>query len=255
MPTVTKHTPGTLCWADLSTKSPDGRRFYTALFGWTVNELPLGPNQTYAMMQLGGRDVCALSEEREPTMPSMWTNYIAVDDVDAALKQAESLGGTVQVPATDVFDSGRMAVIGDPTGASIAVWQARKHIGAGVFGEPGALCWVELMTTDTGRCERFYTALFGWTAETSDMPTGRYTVFRKDDKYAAGMMAITGEMGPMPPSWTTYFAVASAADAVERAEKLGARVHVRPTPIPGTGTFAALADPQGAAFSILQPEM
>ena len=154
----------------------------------------------------------------------------------------------------DVMDVGRMAVIQDPQGAVVAVWQARKHVGAGVLDEPGALCWTELMTTDTNAASRFYTGLFGWTAEAMPMGPAAYTLFKRGEKSAGGMMAIAPEMGPMPPSWLGYFAVVDCDESVAKAIMLGGKVAVSPTDVPGVGRFSVLHDPQGATFAIVGQE-
>ena len=61
----------------------------------------------------------------------------------------------------DVMDYGRMAVLLDPTGATLSVWQAKTHPGILVHNQPGAFCWGQLNTSDTAMAESFYTALFG----------------------------------------------------------------------------------------------
>jgi hypothetical protein len=42
---------------------------------------------------------------------------------------------------------------------------AKRHIGARILNEPGALCWSELTTRDPKAAEAFYTKLFGWAAK------------------------------------------------------------------------------------------
>ena len=59
--------------------------------------------------------------------------------------------------AFDVFDVGRMAVIQDPIGAVFALWQPRKHQGAGIVNLPNSFCWNELATSDTTKAGEFYT--------------------------------------------------------------------------------------------------
>src|SRR5207249_4199305 len=124
-------------------------------------------------------------------------------DETAAL--AKELGGTVIAEPFDVYDVGRMAVIQDPTGAIFAVWQARRHIGARVMDEPGAACWAELNTRDTEKAQGFYTRLFGYSTKAHE--TG-YVEYQVNGRSVAGMMAITPEMGDVPPNWLIYFAVA-----------------------------------------------
>ena len=70
-------------------------------------------------------------------MPPVWTSYVSVDDIDATVAKAEPAGGTVMQPPMDIMEAGRMAVVADPAGAVICMWEARVHIGAEVVNEPG----------------------------------------------------------------------------------------------------------------------
>ena len=106
----------------------------------------------------------------------MWNTYIAVDDVDAAADRAEKAGGQVVMPPFDVMDAGRMTFVIDPTGAAIAFWQAKGHIGATVVNEAGAVIWNELLTDDGEAATAFYKAVAGLEAEQMDMGQGPYTV-------------------------------------------------------------------------------
>ena len=74
----------------------------------------------------------------------------------------------------DVFDLGRMAVLQDPTGAAISVWQAKRHTGTGVTGEKGTLCWADLSTPDPDTATRFYSELFGWKMERGNKDPSGY---------------------------------------------------------------------------------
>ena len=62
----------------------------------------------------------------------------------------------------DVGDSGRLAVLQDPQGALLSVWQPGEHFGAALVNAHGALCWNELLTSDLEASAAFYRALFGW---------------------------------------------------------------------------------------------
>jgi predicted enzyme related to lactoylglutathione lyase len=161
MAELSSHPPGTFSWAELATSDqPAGVAFYRALFGWDVNEQPVGPGEVYSMFTLRGLEVAAASgqrpDERQHGVPPHWNLYITVTSADDAVKEAQALGGKVLAPAFDVMDVGRMAVLQDPAGAIFSVWEPRKHIGARILGEPGALCWSELTTRDTSAAEAFY---------------------------------------------------------------------------------------------------
>jgi uncharacterized protein len=259
MPEFTSHAPGTFCWPELSTTDQKGAvTFYRSLFGWNINDQPMGPNETYSMFEMRGKSIGAAysmrKEERDQHVPPHWGSYVAVANADESAKQAEQLGGKTLAPAFDVMDAGRMAVLQDPTGAVFQVWQSKKHAGAGILNEPGALCWTELMTRDTPAAEKFYTKLFGWSSKTSDMGPMKYTEFSNQGKTGAGMMEITKEMGPsVPPNWMPYFQVTNVDATFAKAKELGGAEIVAPRDIPNVGRFAVIKDPQGAVFSIFTP--
>jgi predicted enzyme related to lactoylglutathione lyase len=259
MAEFTSHIPGTFSWVDLSTTDQQaGVAFYRSLFGWDVNEQPMGPGATYSMFLLRGKDVAAASAmhppERQAGVPPHWNMYISVTSADATAKQAESLGGKVLAPPFDVMDVGRMAVIQDPTGAVFCVWEPKKHIGAKFLNEPGSLCWSELATRDPKAAEAFYTKLFGWTAKHSaPAAVMEYTEFSVGGHPSIGMLAMPADMPPHVPSfWMPYFQVASCDASTKRAADLGATVMRQPQDIPKTGRFAILGDPQGAAFALFE---
>ena len=254
-----KPVAGTFCWSEVDTTDQRAAvKFYGTLFGWSVDELPMGPGEIYAMFQLRAREVAAATtmrpEQRQQGIPPHWNSYVAVESADAAADRASQLGGRVLAPPFDVFEAGRATVLQDPCGAVVHAWQAKNRIGARVLNEPGAVCWTELMTTDAGAAQRFYTSLFEWTADTSDMGKGVfYTQFMNKGAAVGGMMQISADMGPIPPHWRPYFQVEDCDQTTTRATGLGSQVQVPPTDIPSVGRFSILADPQGAAFALLRP--
>jgi uncharacterized protein len=255
---TTSHTPGTFCWPELATTDQQAAvAFYRGLFGWEVNETPMGPTEVYSTLQMRGKPVAAaytMPSERQRDAPPHWNAYVAVADAEAAVKKAESLGAKVFAPPFDVMDFGRMAVLQDPTGAVFQVWQAKTHIGAMILNEPGALCWTELSTRDTQAAETFYTELFGWTPKHS--PAGSpmpYTEFSVGGTPSIGMMPMPEQMPAQVPSyWMPYFQVADADASAAKATELGGKVMVPPTDIPKTGRFAVVSDPQGAMFAVFK---
>ena len=66
------------------------------------------------------------------------------------------------MPPFDVMEEGRMALIMDPTGATVALWEAKNYIGAGLVNTVGAMGWNELVSPEAEKAATFYTALFGW---------------------------------------------------------------------------------------------
>ena len=260
MPTFTIHAPGTFNWPELGTTDQDAaKKFYTSLFGWTFEDSDMGPSGTYTIFKQDGASVSALytlePRMREMGVPPHWEAYVTVEDADAAAARAKSLGATVMMEPFDVMEHGRMAVIQDPQGAVFCVWQARKHIGVGLLGEPGSLAWTQLNAADPAKAKAFYPALLGWQVQDDPMPAemggGHYTTWLKADGPAGGMMAMPPGQGA-PSHWLSYFAVAAVDASTSKAQSLGAQVYVPPTDIPGTGRFSVLADPQGAVFALVK---
>jgi predicted enzyme related to lactoylglutathione lyase len=248
-------------WAALCTTAEAGaRRFYSELLGWTLDALPLEGGGTYFLARLRGRSVAALYElspqGREQKVSPAWLSYFAVKDVDARAAQARKLGGKVVSEPSDLMDAGRMAVLQDPTGATFGLWEGTRHAGAGVTNEPGALIWTELQTTDEARTQAFYSALLGWAAKPEQMAAElRYTSFLAGGKPTCGMMPMPRTMPKHVPSfWMVYFGVADCDATATAAQRTSGKQHAPPQDIPGVGRFAVLADPQGASFSVLQPE-
>lgn len=253
---VTSHAPGTPSYTDLATSDLDATKaFYTELFGWSTEDMPMGDDGVYTMLRKDGKDVAGaytmMPDMASAGVPPHWMTYFTVDDVDAAAEVIVEHGGTVVMGPMDVYDAGRQVVAQDPTGATFACWQPKDSIGAYRVNEPGAMVWVELQTNDTDACEAFYGKLFGWTAETTDMPGGPYTSFNLDGAPVAGMMAIQPEWGPVPPNWSIYLGVDDVDAVVDRAVALGGTKHTDPMDVPEAGRFALLADPQGAMFFVM----
>jgi len=251
--------PGSFCWPELATTDQKAAvAFYKNLFGWNVNDQPMGPDETYSMFELRGRSVGAAynmrPEERQSGAPPHWNSYVSVANADDAATKAESLGGKVVMKPFDVMDAGRMAVIQDPTGAFFQVWQPGKHPGTRVQREPGALTWTELSTNDTKKAEQFYTQLFGWGAKVGGEGVNAYTEFSVDGMPGAGMMdsKAYGPDNKVPPNWMPYFQVSDTDATASKAKELGGNTIVPPTDIPNVGRFSVVRDPQGAVFAVIK---
>jgi predicted enzyme related to lactoylglutathione lyase len=252
-----EHRPGTFSWVDLSTTDPDGaKRFYSELFSWEFEDMPAGEGMTYSMARLNGDYTAAafeqMEDERGQGIPPHWNSYVTVESVDATAARAKELGGTVLMEPFDVLDVGRQAVIQDPTGAVLAVWEPRTMIGAGVVNEPGALTWNELHTGDIDAAISFYSDLFGWSTEAMDTGDGpAYHVIRNGDRSNGGIMGIqAGE----PPNWMPYFVTSSVDESLPKVEGAGGEKLAGPMPMP-SGQIAVVRDPQGAVFGLWEGQV
>ncbi len=105
--------------------SPDHERaqkFYSELFGWTVNADPSMGG--YALVDTGAGENAigggiGPGEDGEKNVKI----YMRVDDLDAYLDRAEKLGGTRVAPPMDLPEgSGRIAIFADPDGNQVGLW-------------------------------------------------------------------------------------------------------------------------------------
>ncbi|MEZ4450143.1 MAG: VOC family protein [Nannocystaceae bacterium] len=253
MATVHRYPNGTFCWTELAAADATAASlFYTELFGWEATPLPLGPNATYHMLYQDGRSVAALYQAGPGEESEHWKSFVAVDDVEAAARVAEGAGGVVIAQPFDVQDAGRMAILRDASGADLALWQGRAHIGAGRFGEPGAPCWFELATRDTEAAANFVQEVFGWESEVAPMGRTTYTTFTRKGEPVGGMLQMTDEWGEVRPHWMVYFQVDKIAATMRRAKELGGTVLYGPLEASGLGKFAIFRDPQGVTFSAIE---
>lgn len=250
--------PGFFCWWDLGTTDLNAAKtFYTSLFGWSYEDMPMGEGgEVYTMFSYNGKHVCGaanlMPDQREQGIPPHWSSYVLVENADETAAKVTAAGGTVLFPPMDIFESGRMTMFMDPAGAVLGVWQAKNHPGALHMFDVGGVCWNENMTKSAAAATTFYSTVFNWTPQVNDMDGMQYTMWNLDGKNVGGMMEMGPEMGEVPPHWMMYFTVADCDASVAKAQELGATAVVPPQDIPGIGRFAMLRDPQGAHFSIIK---
>jgi uncharacterized protein len=258
MTQIDNHPPGAFCWVELATTDQNSaKNFYGSLFGWQAKDMPMGPSEFYSMFELSGRNAAAAytmrPEQRAQGVPPYWALYVAVESADRAADRAAQLGGTVALAPFDVFDAGRMAVLQDPTGAFISVWQAKQHAGLGIAGVDGTLCWGELSTPDPQRAGTFYADLFGWRIVKEEHDASGYLHIANGAAHIGGVLSTSQRNPQMPAHWLAYFAASDVDTAAAKAKALGGGLHSAPITIEGAGRLAVLADPQGAVFAIFQP--
>jgi predicted enzyme related to lactoylglutathione lyase len=120
----------------------------------------------------------------------------------------------------------------------------------------GAPCWLDLLSSDTGRSRAFYGELFGWTAEEGGEEYGGYVTFALDGAPVAGLMGKLPEMGEMPDGWSIYFHTDDVQKTCDVAVANGGAVGMPPMPIPEDGHLghmAMIGDPAGGFFGLWQP--
>jgi predicted enzyme related to lactoylglutathione lyase len=185
-----------------------------------------------------------------------WKVYLASDDAVKTVSAAEAQGAHVTAPVGAVADLGTQAVLVDPTGAQIGVWQPGAFPGFTVLSEHGAPGWFELLTRDHAAAVAFYRTVFHWeTDAVSDTEEFRYTTMR-DPSGEGELAGIMDAKGFLPADvlshWSVYWQVDDAAASVAKVKALGGAVVIdaRDTPY---GLLAEVADPAGARFNLRTP--
>lgn len=257
MTNIDKHAPGSFCWIELATTDQAvAKNFYSALFGWSANDTPMGPGEFYTIFRLNGRDAAAgytlRPDQRAQHVPPHWMPYISVENADASAATAQQLGGKVVAGPFDVMDAGRMAVIADPTGAFFCLWQASRNTGIGIAQVHGTLCWADLSTPDASRAETFYSGLFGWNFMRDEKDPSGYLHIKNGEHFIGGVPPAKHRQPGVPPHWLAYFQVDDVDVTANKAKEMGAKLYLPPTSMEGVGRMSVIADPQGAVFSIFK---
>ena len=242
---------GEFCWINMLTPQPaEACEFFGKLLGWTFSEMPgMGFG-----VKVAGRDIGGLFDVVSPRTPNgtapMIGVMVKVESADATAEKVRALGGKAEAPF-DIMQAGRMAVCHDPSGAQFDVWEPKQMHGSEVDSRlPGAPSWFETLTTGSAVAAKFYSDLFGWSAETMTAPGLMYTTFKRAGEPIAGMMEITPDMAAanVRPHWGVYFTVTDVDAAARDATKLGGGLFIPPKDIPGVGRFAGIVSPQGVMF-------
>ncbi|HEY4175953.1 MAG TPA: VOC family protein [Kofleriaceae bacterium] len=243
------------CWFEYtSTEAQKAQGFFGELFGWSVRDVPMGGGTTYQMIAAGDTTIGGyLTPPESAPKHAHWLSHIKVADAKASAAKAQQLGGKILMDAYKRGESGTMAVIADVAGAPLALWQPAGKEGPAPSSAVGRFCWNELYAPDPAKAAAFYAGLAGWTSEAKEMPgMGQYTVLSAGSEQIAGLLK--PPMPGAPHQWLPYVSVAKCDTSAEKAKRLGGKLFVEPTSVPGVGRFAIIGDPQGAGIGILQAE-
>ena len=249
--------PSPFIWYELLTTDVDAAiAFYGKVVGWGIVDSGM-PGMDYRMWLAGDIAIGGVMSNAPPVpqgMPPIWLAYVKVADVNATLAAMTAAGGTVHMPAMDLPQVGRMALVADPQGAMIYVMTpegegpSRAHLP----GQPGHGGWHELHTTDWEAALAFYGTHLGWAkSDALDMgPMGKYLLFNAGGEAIGGMM---NSPGFPRPTWLYYFNVDDIDAAKTRLEAAGGTVLMGPHEVPGGQWIIQAQDPQGAMFGLLAP--
>ncbi|MFF0065263.1 VOC family protein [Streptomyces sp. NPDC005279] len=243
---------GMPCWVDAMFSDVDGARsFYGDVLGWTFGESS-SEYGNYTQAYSDGKAVAAVV----PPMPgqegqSAWCLYLASPDAAAVAGKIRDNGGEVLMEPMQVGEFGSMLLARDPGGVVFGVWQAGAHEGFEAKGAPGSYCWAEVFTREPEKSDGFFPAVFPYRVKRMDDDVMDYRLFNLGDEPVLGRMKMTDDFPPeVPPYLNVYFGVEDCDAAVAKATARGGVLRFGPMDSP-FGRFAALTDPQGAAFSVI----
>jgi predicted enzyme related to lactoylglutathione lyase len=253
MPHRDTPAPGAPCWVDLYTSDQArARDFYCELLGWTADE----PNPEFGgymnFVKDGAWIAGCMGNDGSSGQPDAWSVYLSSPNAQATVDAATKAGAQVIVPAMQVGDLGTMAVVIDPAGAAIGLWESGEHPGFRQYDEINTPAWFELFTRDHAAAVAFYQDVFGWDVSVvGDTDEFRYSTLGKDEAALAGIMDASGFLPEGAPAhWSVYFRVADADVALKEVARLGGATVAAAEDTP-YGRMATAADPTGAPFKLI----
>ncbi|MCM1965433.1 MULTISPECIES: VOC family protein [unclassified Streptomyces] len=257
---MAEFTEGAPCWVDAMFSDLEGAKtFYADVLGWTFGESS-SEYGNYTQAYSDGKAVAAVV----PPMPgaeghSQWCLYLASPDAAATAAKIKAAGGELLMEPMQVGSFGTMAIAKEPSGAVFGVWQPGDHKGFEKTGEPGAYCWAEFFSRDVAKPDAFLPQVFPYGAQQMDagddpeMAGMDFKVFSLGgpENPVLGRMNMGTDFPPEIPSYVqVYFAVPDCDEAVAKTQAHGGKLHFGPMDSP-FGRFAAVTDPQGAAFAVI----
>jgi uncharacterized protein len=255
MPTVTTFPHGTPIWVDLqSTDASAAAEFYAALLGWDIAE-PAPDSAGYRMASLGGVPVGAIgslpANLADKGATPAWTTYLAVENADVAAAAIPDAGGTVLLPPGELGPGVRLLLAMDPSGAVVGLWEGTNLPGSWLRDEAGAVGWFELLGENATAAVAFYETVLGASVTHMVADDTDYPMLGVGEATFAGVAA--SDVPGLAAHWRVYFEVADLTASVARVRELGGSVLTDSATADGVGSWAAMTDPQGAVFSLIQP--
>lgn len=120
---------GEFCWNELSTSNlQQAKDFYGKVFGWQFTDHIMGDSM-YTMIKRNDKEfggIWSIPKGMEQQIPPHWMTYILVENAEEALAKAKKNGAGVVKPVSQAGDMGLFAIITDPAGAHIAIWEPLK---------------------------------------------------------------------------------------------------------------------------------
>ena len=252
-----RNRQGDFIWYELmSTDVDKAQAFYSIVLDWEIVNSEM-PDMDYRLAFAGESPIGGLmrlpQEAIEAGGKPIWAGYIAVDDVDASIVTIMEAGGQVLMPATEIPEVGRIAMVTDPDGIPFYIMRGATDEPSDAY-EPnkiGHCGWNELAAKDMSSAMAFYSTQFNWTMgfEMDMGPMGTYRFIERDGQGFGGIMQASEGAGPA--LWSFYFRVRDIEEAAEKVKSQGGKVLHGPAEVPGGDYIINGLDPQGVLFSLV----
>jgi predicted enzyme related to lactoylglutathione lyase len=253
---------GSFIWYELLTKDAKAAKaFYDGVVGWNIQaEAPPG-GMDYRMIEAADGQAGGVMQLNADMLAggakATWLGYIGVQDVDASVAAVAAAGGQVHLPAFDIPDVGRLAMVTDPQGVPFYVMRGSSPEGSTAYQRTGMqhVSWNELLTPDDAGALDFYGKLFNITkvGGMSMGEMGEYSFIANGDSNGEAVGAVM----PTPPGghagWFFYFRVPDINHAKAKVESLGGKVRMGPMEVPGGEWVISADDPEGVPFGLVAP--
>jgi uncharacterized protein len=251
---------GSFIWYELLTRdAAAAKAFYDAVVGWDIDAAAPPGGMDYRMIKAADGNAGGMMQLSDDMLAGgaqpRWLGYIGVDDVDQSVTAVLGAGGQVHMPAMDIPDVGRFAMVTDPQGNPFYLMRGASPESSTAFQRMGMghVSWNELQTADEAAGLAFYEKLFGIT-KIGAMPMGElgdYHFIANGDSAGEAIGAIMRQSSV--PGWSFYFRVPDIEAARTRIESGGGTVHAGPMDVPGGERVIVASDPEGVAFGLVAP--
>jgi predicted enzyme related to lactoylglutathione lyase len=239
---------GRFVWHELMTPDTSGAHaFYSKVLGWKTQ--PFEHDPSYQMFAAGSGPLGGSVAQAAGT--PHWLHYVGTTDIEATVQAAKGRGGSVTKEISSIPNGGKYAVLADPQGAAIAVYQSAQDAGKESPPKRGEFSWHELATTDWKGALDFYSAVFGWEkmAEHDMGAMGKYVLFGSNGVQRGGIFNKPAEY-PGGPAWLGYVRVKDVNETAKKAKGARATLVNGPMEVPGGDWIAQFVDPYGAMFAV-----
>jgi predicted enzyme related to lactoylglutathione lyase len=245
---------GKLVWADLFTADPAGAtKFYCSLFGWTATTLEQ-KGKTYTVFNNDGRPVAGLAARSVTgaNHPSRWIGYLAVKDIDTAVRTVNSKGGKVRAPSSNFPSRGYQAIVEDKDGIPVGLLQSSTGDSADDEPRTGDWNWFELYVQAPKGAADFYHDVIGFDVAPETNTDRKSDYVLSSSGHARGGVAPQPDGTDVKPSWLGVVRVADLDKTLAKVAALGGEVLVAPHSVEFGSRFAIILDSTGGTLGLVE---